>query len=188
MVLACAVVGLLLALLTGCAPVAPAAPETAAPAVPATEQPETAVQETYQEITYPGSENVVFELPEGWKFWGNAGYLSPDEGKTLAGIRMGFLQEGKDSARMLYNEDAKLIDRATVVIDGKEVDRHLVSVTLRNASTGVVFSHTYEMLYCFPAPDGQMLAGIVFSAQSEDEVKALAPVAEHMIRSLQWSN
>ena len=141
----------------------------------------------YQEFTLPFPEEVTFELPEGWEFWGNAGYLSPDDGRIYAGFRQAWIEEGKDAEAALYNEGSVVHEITTVMVGGLETHRMIVEVTLTSASTGEVISHTYEMIYAFPAPNGEMMAGVIFSAPTRDELEQLVPVAEHMVESLKWS-
>lgn len=143
---------------------------------------------SYKEFTLPFPEDISFELPEGWDFWANAGYLSPDDGKTYAGVRLAWIEEGKDAETALYNEGSTVHEKATVMVGDLETHRYIVEVTLTNASTGKVFSHTYEMIYAFPAPNGEMMAGVVFSAPTKEELEPLIPIAEHMVESLKWGS
>lgn len=140
----------------------------------------------YKTFTLPSPEEISFELPASWDFWGNAGYLSPDEGKTYAGVRLAWIEEGRDAEVLLYNEGSIVHEKATVMVGDLETHRYIVEVTLTSASTGEVFSHTYEMIYAFPAPNGEMIAGVVLSARSREELEQMAPVAEHMVESLKW--
>lgn len=141
---------------------------------------------SYREFTLPSPEEITFELPEGWDFWANAGYLSPDDGKTYAGVRLAWIDADHDAEEALYNEGSIVHEKSTVMVGDLETHRYIVEVTLTNASTGEVFSHTYEMIYAFPAPNGEMMAGVIFSAQSREELEPLVPVAEHMVESLKW--
>lgn len=152
---------------------------------------ETRIEETsesisYKEFTLPSPEEITFQLPEGWDFWGNAGYLSPDDGKTYAGVRLAWIEDGRNAEEALYNEGSVVHEKTTVMVSDLETHRYLVEVTLTNASTGKVFSHTYEMIYAFPDPSGEMMAGVIFSASSKAELEPLVPVAEHMVESLEW--
>jgi hypothetical protein len=142
----------------------------------------------YKEFTLPFPEEISFELPEDWEFWGNAGYLSPDDGKVYAGVRLAWIEEGRDSESLLYNEGSIVHDKKTVRVGDLQTHRYIVEVTLTSASTGEVISHTYEMIYAFPAPDGETVAGIIFSAPTKEELEPLVPVAEHMVESLKWGN
>lgn len=142
----------------------------------------------YNEFTLPFPEDISFELPEDWKFWANAGYLSPDDGRTYAGVRLVWIKEGQDAEAHLYNEGSIVHDKTTVMVGDLETHRYIVEVTLTNAITKEVISHTYEMIYAFPAPDGEMMAGVVFSAPTEQELEPLVPVAEHMVESLSWGS
>lgn len=142
---------------------------------------------TYQEFSLPFPEEVTFELPEGWEFWGNAGYLSPDGGRTYAGFRQAWIEEGKDAEIALYNEGSIVHEKTPVMVGELETHRTIVEVTLTSAATGEVISHTYEMIYAFPAPSGEMMAGVVFSAPTQEELEPLVPIAEHMVESLKWS-
>ena len=139
-----------------------------------------------REFTLPSPEEITFELPESWAFWGNAGYLSPDDGKTYAGVRLAWIDANNDPEEALYNEGSIVHEKATAMVGELETNRYIVEVTLTNASTGEVFSHTYEMIYAFPAPNGEMMAGVIFSAQTKEELETLVPVAEHMVESLKW--
>lgn len=141
---------------------------------------------SYKEFTLPFPEEVSFELPDNWDFWGNAGYLSPDGGNTYAGIRVAWIEEGRNAEEALYNEDSVVHDRSTVMVGDLETHRTIVEATLLSASTGEVVSHTYEMIYAFPGPTDDMMAGVVFSAPSREDLEPLVPIAEHMIESLQW--
>ena len=145
--------------------------------------PDTTV---YKEFTLPFPEDVSFELPDDWDFWANAGYLSPDEGKTYAGVRMAWIEEGHDAEQALYNEGSKVHEKTTVMVGDLETHRYIVEVILKNASTNEIFSHTYEMIYAFPAPNGEMVAGVIFSAPTREELEPLVPIAEHMVASLRW--
>lgn len=154
-------------------------------------QPDTEIEVvpramSYQEFTLPFPEDVSFELPEGWDFWGNAGYLSPDDGKTYAGIRMAWIEAGRNAEEALYNEGSIVHEKTTVMVGDLDTHRYIVEVTLTNASTGEVFSHTYEMIYAFPAPNGEMVAGVIFSALTREDLEPLVPIAEHMVESLKW--
>jgi hypothetical protein len=142
----------------------------------------------YEDFTLPSPEEISFQLPENWDFWGNAGYLSPDDGETYAGVRLAWMEEGKDAEKLLYNEGSTVHEKTTVVIGDLETHRYIVEVTLTNASTGKVFSHTYEMIYAFPDPKREMMAGVVFSAPTREELEPLVPIAEHMVKSLKWGS
>ena len=162
------------------APAASGSPQEAAP------PKATAV--SYKDFTLPSPEEISFQLPEEWAFWGNAGYLSPDDGKTYAGVRLAWIEAGKDSEELLYNEGSTVHEKTTVMIGDLETHRYVVEVTLTNASTGKVFSHTYEMIYAFPSPDGEMMAGVIFSVPTKEELELWVPVAEHMVESLRWGS
>jgi hypothetical protein len=142
----------------------------------------------YKEFTIPSPEEISFELPEDWSFWANAGYLSPDEGKTYAGVRLAWIKEGQDAETALYNEGSIVHEKETVMVDDLETHRYIVEVTLTNAITEEVISHTYEMIYAFPAPNGEMMTGVAFSAPTREELEPLVPIAEHMVQSLRWGN
>lgn len=142
----------------------------------------------YKEFTLPFPEEISFELPEDWDFWANAGYLSPDDGKIYAGVRLAWIEEGRDAEESLYNEGSTVHEKTTVMIGDLETHRYIVEVTLTNASTNEVFSHSYEMIYAFPAPNGEMMAGVIFSAPTKDELEPLVPIAEHMVESLRWGS
>jgi hypothetical protein len=137
---------------------------------------------TYRSFSLP--EGISFELPDSWDFWGNAGYLSPDNGKTLAGIRRTWMDEGMDAERLLYNEDATLLEKSAQNVDGKEVNRYLVEVTLTSASTGEVIMHSYEMIYAIPDEESSIMYGVVFSSPELGGLEDLVPSAEHMIATL----
>ena len=154
-------------------------------------EPKTQIQTAedsvaYKEFSLPYPEGISFELPEDWEFWANAGYLSPDDGRTYAGVRLAWIQEGQDAEAHLYNEGSVLHDKTTVMVGDRETHRYIVEVTLTNAITQEVISHTYEMIYAFPAPDGEMMTGVIFSAASKQELEPLVPIAEHMVQSLKW--
>jgi len=156
-------------------------------------QTETQIEATldtisYKEFTLPFPEEVSFELPDDWEFWANAGYLSPNEGKTYAGVRLAWIEADKDAEAALYNEGSVVHEKTTVMIGDQETHRYIVEVTLTNASTNEVISHTYEMIYAFPAPNGEMMAGVVFSASTKEELEPLVAIAEHMVQSLEWSS
>jgi len=142
----------------------------------------------YKDFTLPSPEEISFQLPEAWDFWGNAGYLSPNDGSIYAGVRLAWIEEGKDAEKLLYNEGSTVHEKTNVMIGDLETHRYIVEVTLTNASTGKVFSHTYEMIYAFPDPKGEMMAGVVFSAPTEEDLESLVPIAEHMVKSLKWGN
>jgi hypothetical protein len=42
------------------------------------------------------------------------------------------------------------------------------------------------MIYAFPAPNGEMMVGVIFSAPDKEELEPLVPIAEHMVESLKW--
>lgn len=152
-----------------------------------TSRPEVSADTTaYKTFTLPSSEEISFELPQDWDFWGNAGYLSPDDGKTYAGVRLAWVEAGRDAEVLLYNEGSIVHEKTTVMVADLETHRYIAEVTLTSASTGEVFSHAYEMIYAFPAPNGEMIAGVVLSAPSREELEQMAPVAEHMVESLRW--
>jgi hypothetical protein len=155
---------------------------TSATALPPTETV------TYKEFTLPFPEDISFELPDNWDSWANAGYLSPDDGKTYAGVRLVWIEEGRDAEEALYNEGSTVHEKTTVMIGDLETHRYIVEVTLTSASTNEVISHTYEMIYAFPAPNGEMMAGVVFSAPSREELEPLVPIAEHMVQTLTWGS
>lgn len=158
----------------------------ALPAQAGTQPKATPDTTVYKEFTLPFPEEVSFELPENWDFWANAGYLSPDEGKTYAGVRMAWIEEGHNAEEALYNEGSTVHEKTTVKVGDLETHRYIVEVTLTSASTGEVISHTYEMIYAFPAPNGEMVAGVIFSAPTREELEPLVPIAEHMVASLRW--
>jgi hypothetical protein len=143
---------------------------------------------TYKEFTLPFPEDISFELPEEWDFWANAGYLSPDEGKTFAGVRLAWIKEGQDAEALLYNEGSIVHEKDTVIVGDLETHRYIVEVTLTNAITKEVISHTYEMIYAFPAANGEMMTGVAFSAPTREELEPLVPIAKHMIQSLRWGS
>ena len=147
---------------------------------------EVQAEVSYNQFSLPDPEGISFELPQGWAFWGNAVYLSPDDGKTFAGIRFSWIQEGKDAEALLYNEGATIHEKSTEVVAGLETHRYIVETTLTSAATGKIIFHAYEMIYAFPAPNGEMMTGVVISTQTIDELQPLVPVAEHMITSLTW--
>lgn len=143
---------------------------------------------TYKEFALPSPEEIFFELPEDWSFWANAGYLSPDEGKTYAGVRLAWIKEGQDAEALLFNEGSIVHEIDIVMVGDLETHRYIVEVTLTNAITKEVISHTFEMIYAFPAPNGEMMTGVAFSAPTREELEPLVPIAEHMIQSLRWGN
>ena len=143
---------------------------------------------SYKEFTLPFPEDISFELPDDWDFWANAGYLSPDNGRTYAGVRLAWIEEGRDAEEALYNEGSTVHEKKTVMIGDLETHRYIVEVTLTSASTKEVFSHTYEMIYAFPAPNGEIMAGVIFSATTREELEPLIPIAEHMVQSLKWGS
>lgn len=138
---------------------------------------------TYRLFSLP--EGISFELPANWDFWANAGYLSPDNGKTLAGIRRTWMDEGMDAERLLYNEDADLLEKSAQDVDGKELNRYLVEVTLTSASTGDVISHTYEMIYAIPDEANGIMYGAVITSPDRQELETLVPIVEHMAATIQ---
>jgi hypothetical protein len=164
---------------------APVALDLAQPTTPA-QAAEDLVK--YKEYTLPSPEAITFELPENWDFWANAGYLSPDNGKTYAGVRMAWIKEGQDAEALLYNEGSRVHDQTTVMVGDLETHRYIVEVTLTSAATNEVILHNYEMIYAFPAPKGEMMTGVVFAASTAEEVESLTPIAEHMVASLKWNN
>ncbi len=143
---------------------------------------------TYERFSLPEPDGISFELPEEWAFWANAGYLSPDDGNTLAGIRVSWIQDGVDSEAYLFNEDSIVHEVSEQMVGGLAVRRYIVESTLTSATTGEVIWHAYEMIYAFPHPDGEMMIGVVLSAQTMDELPALVPVAEHMLSSIKWAS
>lgn len=143
---------------------------------------------SYKEFTLPFPEQISFELPDDWDFWANAGYLSPDDGRTYAGIRLAWIEEDRDAEEALYNDGSTVHEKTTVMIGDLETHRYIVEGILTNASTNEVISHTYEMIYAFPAPNGEMVAGVVFSAPTMEELKPWVPIAEHMVQSLKWGS
>lgn len=143
---------------------------------------------SYKEFTLPSPEEISFELPEEWDFWANAGYLSPDDGKTYAGVRLVWIKEGQNAEALLYNEGSIVHDKKMLMVGDLETHRYIVEVTLTHAVTKEVFSHTYEMIYAFPAPNGEKMTGVIFSAPTEQELESLVPVAEHMVQSLSWGS
>lgn len=143
---------------------------------------------SYVEFTLPFPEEISFELPQEWDFWGNAGYLSPDDGRTYAGVRLAWIKEGQNAEEALYNEGSKVHEKATVMVGDLETHRYIVESTLKSASTNEVISHTYEMIYAFPAPNGEMMTGVIFSAPTREELEPLVPIAEHMVDSLRWGS
>jgi hypothetical protein len=142
----------------------------------------------YKEFTLPFPEDISFELPDDWDFWANAGYLSSDDGKTYAGVRLAWIEEGRDAEADLYNEGSIVHEKTTVMVGDLETHRYIVEVTLTSASTNEVISHTYEMIYAFPAPNGEMMAGVIFSAPTREELEPLVPIAEHMVQSIKWGS
>lgn len=143
---------------------------------------------SYKEFTLPFPEDISFELPDDWDFWANAGYLSPDDGKTYAGVRLAWIEEDRNAEEALYNEGSIVHEKMTVMIGDLETHRYIVEVTLTSASTNEVISQTYEMIYAFPAPNGEMMAGVIFSAPTREELEPLVPIAEHMVQSVKWGS
>lgn len=143
---------------------------------------------SYKEFSLPFPEDISFELPEDWDFWANAGYLSPDDGNIYAGVRMAWIEEGRDAETALYNEGSTVHEKTTVMVGDLETHRYIVEVTLTSAVTDEVISHTFEMIYAFPAPDGELMAGVIFSAPTREELEPLVPIAEHMVESLRWGS
>jgi len=142
----------------------------------------------YQEFSMPGALAVRFELPEGWDWWGNGGNLSPNDGKTLAGVAFVWINEGQDAESLLYNEGATVLDKVDVKIGELETHRYVVEEVFKNAATGEVFDRRFRMIYAFPSPEGDMMVGVFVSDTSAEELEALSAVAEHMVSSLQWEN
>lgn len=140
----------------------------------------------YREFTLPGALAVRFELPEGWDWWGNGGNLSPNDGKTLAGVAFVWIKEGQDAESLLYNEGATVLDKMDVKIGELETHRYVVEEVFKNAATGEIFDRRFRMIYAFPSPEGDMMVGIFVSDTSAEELEALSAVAEHMVSSLQW--
>lgn len=156
-----------------------------APAAESPAQIESVATFGYREFTLPGESPVTFELPEDWDFWGNGGWLSPNNGEVMAGFRQVF---GTDdaAAKRLYNEGSNVLEDTTVSIGGQDYRRFTVEVTLTSASTGEVISHTYEMIYVVPTPTPDVLGGVFISAQSVEQLGEYVEVAEHMVQTLRW--
>ncbi len=168
-----------LALLTGC---------TSADAATAGEagqpQPETAA--AYKSITIPGPVTANLELPEGWDFYGNAGWLSPDNGQTLAGLRLTFISPDKDAKRLLFNEDAVILEQSDITIGDLAVTRYKVESYMTIAATGERNLEGYELIYAFPAKDPELMAGVFVRAATLEALEQAEPVVEHMASSLTW--
>jgi phosphate/sulfate permease len=141
----------------------------------------------YKEFSIPDPERISFELPEGWDFWANAGYLSPDDGQTLAGVRFSWITEGRDAEALLYNEGSIIHEKTTIMVGELETHRYTIEVTLTSAATGEIIWHAYELIYAFPTPQGDMMAGVAFSAKTIEELEPLIPIAEHMVSSIKWN-
>jgi hypothetical protein len=142
----------------------------------------------YKEFTLPGPVAMRFELPEEWDWWGNGGNLSPNDGKTLAGVAFVWIKEGQDAESLLYNEGATVLDKSDVKIGELETHRYIVEEVFKNAATGEIFDRRFRMIYAFPSPEGDMMVGVFVSDTSAEELEALSAVAEHMVSSLQWED
>jgi hypothetical protein len=144
------------------------------------------IEGNYQTVTLPDPNGIQFELPEEWAFWGNAGYLSPDDGTTLAGIRLAWIQEGVASEKYLYNEDSIVHENSAQNVAGIDTRRMIVESTLKKAESEEVIWHAYELIYAFPSPDNTMMIGAIVSAPTKEDLVPLEGVAEHMVASLTW--
>jgi hypothetical protein len=142
----------------------------------------------YQSFELPGPVPAAFELPEDWGFWGNGGWLSPDAGKTLGGLRLTFLKPGQDAGRLLYNEDSVLIDKSTVTLQGVEWSRYRVHAFLKMASTGELVSEGFELIYAIPVENNGIMAGVFVRAANPDQLNQLEPVVQHMATSLKFKS
>lgn len=151
--------------------------------LPPQNSPETIV---YKEFALPGPVAVRFELPEDWDWWGNGGSLSPNDGKTLAGVTAAWIKPGQDAETLLYNEGASVLEKTDVKVGEVETHRYIVEETFTNAATGEVFDRKFRMIYAFPSPKGDMIVGVFVADTSVEELEALSSVAEHMLISLKW--
>jgi hypothetical protein len=127
-----------------------------------------------------------FELPVEWDFWGNAGWLSPDDGQTCAGLRMTLIKPGQDARRLLFNEDAIILDQNRIKHSQIEVNRYKIGTYFTNAATGERVLDGYELIYAFPANDPEQMAGVFVRASTLEELDSLEPIVEHMADSLLW--
>jgi hypothetical protein len=140
----------------------------------------------YRNFTIPGPESASFELPEGWDFWGNGGWLSPDNGHTLAGLRMTWTKPGQDARRLLFNEDAVILEQSSLTINQTEMTRYKVITYLTNAATRQRVVDGYELIYAFPGNKPNVIAGVFVRAASLKELDPLEPIVEHMAASVKW--
>jgi hypothetical protein len=180
-------------MIAGCASPAPAAQtanqgQTAetetidlAPVAPQVE--ETRVTPALLEFSLP--EGISFQLPQGYDWWGNAGWLSNDGGSSFIGLRQAWIVEGQDAARHLFNEDVLILSESDRLVG--EIAAHVYTIEsyLTVAATGERKLAGYERIYAFPASD-EVMAGVFTQAQSVEALDALDEAAQTMIASLRW--
>jgi len=143
---------------------------------------------SYQTFALPAPEPVSFELPAGWDFWGNGGGLSPDDGRTLAGLRLVWVESDQEAGHRLFNEDSVLLDQTNLTVANVEMQRYTVEVYRTLAATGERSVQGYELVYALSGPSPDQIAGVFVSAPTREELSALAPTAEHMAASLMWGD
>ncbi len=152
-------------LIAGCAPVSAGAPE----------------QAEMQKVTLLGPEEVTFEIPADWAFYGNAGYLSPDQGRTLLGVQQAWAEAGRDAAQLLLPPDSELTGSTSLQSGSREVTRYDLKVY--RTKDGEKAFVGYERMYAFPSPDGAQMIGLLIRTEKERELDALEAVALHAVET-----
>lgn len=134
-------------------------------------------------------EGITFQLPEGFDWAGNAGWLSPDGGTSWIGLRQAWVMEGMaldENAGMLHNEDVEILKEGYETIGGIETAVITLKAYSTIAATGERKFVGYERIWAFPAPDGKVLAGVFTQAQSEAALYSMDDAAHTMLASLRW--
>ncbi len=159
---------LLLAMMAaGCAPASVRAPET----------PEM------KAVTLPGSEEIAFELPSDWEFVGNAGYLSPDGGKTLLSVHQAWMEEGRDAAQLLLSPEDEQTGANALKAGAVDVSRIDYTAYQSKPDDSEKKFLAYARIYAFPSADGAQMIGMLVRAETEAALEPLEAIALHAIET-----
>ncbi len=134
-------------------------------------------------VTLPGPEEITFELPIDWEFVGNAGYLSPDGGETLLGVRQAWMKEGSDAPQLLLSPEDEQTGSSALKAGAVEVSRIDYTAYLPKSDGSDKKFQGYARIYAFPSPDGLQMIGMMVRAETEATLEPLEAIALHAIET-----
>ncbi len=158
---------LLAIMIAGCAPASAGTPET----------PEM------KAVTLPGPEEIAFELPSDWEFVGNAGYLSPDGGKTLLGVHQAWMEEGRNVAQMLLTPEDEQTGSNALRAGAVDVSRIDYTAYQSKPDGSPKKFLAFARMYAFPSADGAQMIGMLVRAETEPALEPLEAIALHAIET-----